>query len=351
MHKRSAFLFVLFIFLLTACRPAPADQPAPTPTGTPSPQDRPDPPAVISSETQAAQPPTQIQPVVSLGVSIQALAISPDSKILAAGTQGGIVLIDQSSWSVGWQSRLSRANNAVAFSPDGWMLAAASDTGRITLWQVESPDPVRVLSGPPGSAGGAAFSPDGRLFAAGFSRTVQIWDTQSWQKILTLGGHNNVIWRLAFSKNGRTLASASTDQTVLLWDMTQPGDQHTPVPWLILRSPTYWLRSIAFSPDDLTIAGASGDGVVYIWDAANGERLKTLKGEQGFIWDVAYSPAGGLLAAASEDGSVVLWDASRGEMLQKWHWQSPLHAIVFDPLSANLYSGSADGYILIIPYE
>lgn len=304
--------------------------------------------APTPAETDTIPAPTQIQEGISLGTPILGMAVSPDAQSLAVATQDGVYLIDKASWQVVWRSGFSQDNNAVAFSADGRILAATSDTGRITLWETGHADPLRVLIGPSGSAGGAAFSPDGQTFAAGFFRSVQFWDMRRWMKTTALGGHNNVIWRLAYSSDGQTLASASTDQTILLWDLTRKTPHPDLTPYLTLRSPTYWLRSAAFSPDGRTIAAGSGDGVVYIWNIGDGQRLSTLKGGQGFIWDVAFDAEGNRLAAASEDGSVVLWDLRDDEMLLKWQAASPVHAILCDPDTGRIIAGLADGNIQTI---
>ena len=290
----------------------------------------------------------QIFAVLSLDTAIQALAIIPGQESLAIATQNGIYLVERATWKLIWQSALSRANNAVAFSPDGRYLAATADSGRVTIWETDHPEPVRILNLSSGGAGGAAFSPDGRVFAAGFFQTIQTWDTQTWRKSLNLSGHNNTIWRLVYSPDGRYLASASTDQTILLWDLTKIQKDHKPD--RVLRSPTYWVRSAVFSPDGRSIAAGSGDGMIYVWEIASGERLFSLRNEQGFIWDVAYSAAGDLLASASDDGSIVLWDARSGEILHKWHCESAVHSLAFDAQGEVMIAGTADGKILAISY-
>ncbi len=343
------FLAPAGILILCACLATPASPTRASPEHTLSPAPVTALPTLKSTPRPPSPSPEAISTALSVDGAVQALAASPNKKKLAVGSQAGISLVDRTTWKVIWHSTLSRAINSVAFSPDGALLAATSDDGRITIWDVQDSTPVRVLLAASGNAGGAAFSPDGRRFAAGSFKTIQIWDTHTWLIKNTLTGHNNVVWRLVFTKDGRFLASASTDQTILVWDVMhfQGGDQQKPA--RTLRSPTYWVRSPAYAPDGKMIAAGSGDGVVYVWDAANGKRLLTLKGEQGFIWDVTFSPTGDRLAAAAEDGSIVLWEVKNRRMLRKWQMDSALHTLLFDPTNPVIIAGAQNGKILLFP--
>ena len=114
------------------------------------------------------------------------------------------------------------------------------------------------------------------------------------------------MWGVAFSPDGGTLASASRDNTVILWDAKTRTRRGEP-----LAGHTNSVTSVAFSPDGGTLASASFDHTVILWDAKTRTRLgEPLAGHTAAVRGVAFSPDGGTLASASFDGTVILWDVN-----------------------------------------
>jgi WD domain, G-beta repeat len=158
-----------------------------------------------------------------------------------------------------------------------------------------------------------AFSPDGKRLAAGsHDGTVKLWDASTGEELRTLKGHSDSVRSVAFSPDGKRLATGSHDGTAKLWDTSTGEELRT------LKGHSSDIWPVAFSPDGKRLATGSNDGTVKLWDANTGQELLTLKGHSDSVWSVAFSPDGKRLAAGSSNGTVKLWDAAtEQEVLSK----------------------------------
>ena len=153
----------------------------------------------------------------------------------------------------------------------------------------------------------------------------------------TLEGHTDLVWSVAFSPNGKMLASASWDQSVRLWNVNTGRLLHT------LTGHTNEIMSVAFSPDGNTLASGSWDGTIRLWNPRNGKLKRTLTEHAGGVASVAFSPHGKTLASGSADRTIRLWNTTTWKVDRTLTGHTDVVEIVaFSPDSNTLASGSRD---------
>ncbi len=298
------------------------------------------------------------------GAVVNSVAFSPDGTRLASAANEGTIRI----WDAATGQEictLKRLPNvgSVAFSPDGRWLAARYQihdearrrdvAGEVQFWDAATGRERRTLRAhDAGSISSMAFSPDGKqlvtagtvLDAAGkvVAAEVRFWDMDTGREIRALRGHTGSIDGMAYSPDGRRLATASPDQTVKLWDVIAGRELRT------LARLRGAVHGVAFRPDGRQIASASEDGTVKVWDAATGQPVQTLRGHTGSIGVVVYSPDGARLASAGGDRTVRTWDAETGQELLaiRGHRGQVIH-VAFSPDGRRLASASSDGTVKI----
>src|SRR6266566_5781091 len=184
-----------------------------------------------------------------------------------------------------------------------------------------------------------AFSTDGRFLATGDNNgDIRLWSLENGQPLLTFIGHTNWVRTLAFSPDGAYLASGGDDQTVRLWNV------ETGQCLAILQEHVKWVWSVTFSPDGRILASCGEDKTVKLWDVATSHCLKTLEGHTEWVEDVAFSPDGRLLLSGGDDRCIRLWDMQTEQYIKVLtnHHTEPVSSLVFSPSGMLLASGSED---------
>ncbi|HIK03209.1 MAG TPA: ribosome assembly protein 4, partial [Trichormus sp. M33_DOE_039] len=154
-------------------------------------------------------------------------------------------------------------------------------------------------------------------------------------EVNTLEGHSSQVFSVAYSPNSKYLASASTDNTIKIWDIS------TGKPVQTLKGHSDSVNSVAYSPDSKYLASTSSDTTIKIWDISTGKALNTLKGHSDSVYSVAYSPDGKYLASASEDTTIKIWDISTGKTVQTLQGHSDsVYSVAYSPDGKHLASAS-----------
>ncbi len=289
-----------------------------------------------------ADPTLLVSPRVALKTkpraTISAAAWSPDGKLIALGGYGAVRLISPETRDVLRELAGQRGNvNAVSFSADSQRLLAAAGEpglfGEVRAWSVADGKLAATFTGHRDSLYAAALSADGRTLAtSSYDEKLKLWDVLSspqpspkgrgsthegggsasaGKERSTLEGHNGAVFDLAFSHDGRLLATASGDRTVKLWDVAAARRLDT------FGESLKEVYTVAFSPDGRHVAAGGVDNRIRVWrlstTAAEGtnQLIVSRFAHQGAIIKLVWSPDGKALASSAEDRTVKLWDAAQ----------------------------------------
>jgi WD40 repeat protein/serine/threonine protein kinase len=232
------------------------------------------------------------------------------------------------------------------FSPDGTRLASLNHQGEITVWEVEGWTIVRQIHGPPGYGGhdGALdFSPDGQALVFGHADgLVRVVNLETGFTNFNIFAHSELITAVAWSPMAHILASGSgySGGPIKLWDAYSGRYIGS------LEGHTSWItRGLTFSADGRRLYSASGDQTIKIWDVSQQRCLATLRGSSDEVYGLALSPDGATLASACKDGVVAFWSALPGAKEEQPRVLTPEHWLDVAS-SANKAAFAPDGRAL-----
>jgi WD40 repeat protein len=278
--------------------------------------------------------------------AIQAVAFSPDGRIIATGDSDGDIRFWQISDSkqiltlkghAGWirsidfglngqmlasgsEDRTVRLWNivdgkchkildehtdrveSVSFSPDGQLLASGSHDKTIRLWNIHSGECHRILPNYDSRVLAIKFSPDSQLLATSHDKTIRLWNIHDGTCFKTFEGHTSSVLCINFNSSGRILASGSRDGSIKLWDVYDGTCLKT------LSEHTMAVFSVVFSPDSKILASGSEDKTIRLWNIESSQCFKTLTGHTSIVTSIDFSPNGKMIVSGSEDRTVRIWD-------------------------------------------
>jgi eukaryotic-like serine/threonine-protein kinase len=298
-----------------------------------------------------------------------AVAYHPDGTRIASSGLDGLVKV----WDVASGRLLQSLRGhqgtvfCVAYSPDGSRLASGDGyppwesarhlrtQGNVKVWDASKGLELFTLKGHSQNVMGVAFSPDGAQLAtvsggllavpqvASKPGELLIWDARTGKLIRNVSGHDAPLTAVAYSPDGKTIATASWDRTARLWDSETGARRST------LTGHRDWVCHVAFDPSGCRLGTAGADGAARIWDIASGRAILTYRGHTQNVTRVAFDPTRARIATASSDQTVKVWDSSVSREAFAWRGRGPIVRLAFFPDSRRLILGSnpegSDGHI------
>lgn len=244
--------------------------------------------------------------------AVRAIALSSDSRILASGARDGEIIL----WDVETRNPLSQIAehqeriNGIALSTDGTLFAAIDAENRIILWDVTQNNLIHALTEADSSSVGwdLAFALDDTILVSSNSLgQMSYWDVQTGELLERIKAHDDAIYTLATSPDGKMIASGSGDSLVRLWDAESHEELAT------LEGHTDWVRELAFSPDGRWLASGGHDTTVIVWQVEQQSLALELPSHRGWVYALIFSADSRTLVSGDDAGTIIFWPLFGGE--------------------------------------
>ena len=248
------------------------------------------------------------------GGMIRSVAFSPKGNQMASCSERKIVVWNTRDWHV---QRIIRMQDEAAwtavFSPDGESIAVGMDDNTVRIRNVDSGQESFVIKPASTSANtviSVDYSPDGQSLVFSAGKDIHLWRLDGESQVFT--GHEGEVLKVAFSRDGRRIVSASSDHTIRIWNVSSSWKMQTLTDQTGLSGEQSGRsQSVAFHPDGRTIVAGLGDRLVQ-WNAETGEVLHSYTGHSAAVTSFVFTPDGRRLFSSGNDGYLRTWDTSTG---------------------------------------
>jgi|GEM_PF-2038949 len=237
----------------------------------------------------------------------------------------------------------STSITSIAITPDGNRIVCALSDKTLVVWDLQSRNIIRTLTGHTKSVNGVAIIPGSQwAVSASDDQTLILWDLQSGEMLKEFVGHTDSVRAVAVTGDGQRIVSASQDTTLIVWNLSGEILHH-------LKGHTQRVASVAIAQDNSRAISGSDDGTLIVWDLRTGHRLKVLEGHTKYVTSVAITPDGQrAISGSGAEKELIVWDLQAGQALRTYDEHTKcIVAVAITPDGAKFVSSSHDFTISI----
>jgi len=283
---------------------------------------------------------------------IAALAWSPDEKYIASASYDKTVQV--------WEPSTGKLKNlythhtsfwigsrvhSLSWSPDSSCIASGGDDKTVRIWKIGVEEPLAMYHDHHDSVLAVAWSPDGKYIASASGITTFVWDVDTQKTLLNFGSFTRPVQALAWSPDSKLLAIGGWNDTIYVHDCSLRKTTQSAIAY---REHSDFVQALAWSPDGIRIASASNDKTVRLWDPQTGQTLLTYRGHTDAVKAVAWSPDGKYIASAGVDTTVQVWDPQTGKLIFIYNGHfGTVYGLAWSKASKYIASGDAHNLVQV----